>query len=81
MSTRASSLGTLTAMPVEPSDDALLRPADVAEWLLVDQEWVERAVKDDALPVMGYTSEGEPIVAAAEVRAWLRRPDPYGDYT
>jgi hypothetical protein len=25
---------------------------------------------------MGFTSEGEPVVAASELRAWLRRPDP-----
>jgi hypothetical protein len=30
---------------------------------------------------MGYTSTGEPIVAAGEVRAWLRRPDPHADET
>ena len=68
-------------MPVEPEDEALLRPADVAEWLLVDEDWVSRAVAREQLPVMGFTSDGEPIVAAAEVRAWLRRPDPYGDCT
>jgi hypothetical protein len=30
---------------------------------------------------MGYTSAGEPVVLAAEVRAWLRRPDPAADET
>jgi hypothetical protein len=64
-----------------PSDDALLGAADVAAWLEVDEEWLARAVARDALPVMGYTSTGEPVVAAEEVRAWLRRPDPRGDET
>jgi hypothetical protein len=65
----------------EPPDDALLQPAEVAAWLQVDEDWLERAVERDGLPVMGFTSAGEPVVAAAEVRAWLRRPDPYGDTT
>jgi hypothetical protein len=66
---------------IEPSDDALLSAADVAAWLDVDEDWLTRAIADDALPVMGYTSAGEPVVAAGEVRAWLRRPDPHGDET
>ena len=68
-------------MIAEPPDDALLGPADVAAWLQVDDHWLGRAVADDALPVMGWTSTGEPVVAAQEVRAWLRRPDPHGDET
>jgi hypothetical protein len=64
-----------------PSDDALLSAAEVAVWLDVDEGWLARAIADDALPVMGYTSAGEPIVAAGEVRAWLRRPDPHADET
>lgn len=69
------------AMPADPPDDALLSPTEVAAWLDVDADWVARAVEREALPVMGYTSEGAPVVAASEVRAWLRRPDPYGDHT
>jgi hypothetical protein len=65
----------------EPPDDALLRPADVAAWLDVDEQWLARAVAREGLPVMGFTSAGEPVVAASEVRAWLRRPDPRGDET
>jgi len=64
-----------------PPDDALLTPAEVAAWLDVDDGWLERAIADDDLPVMGFTSEGVPVVAAGEVRAWLRRPDPHGDET
>ena len=68
-------------MPTEPADDALLGPADVAAWLDVDEEWLVRTVRAEDLPVMGWTSTGEPVVCAAEVRAWLRRPDPHGDTT
>jgi hypothetical protein len=65
-------------VPDEPPDDALLGPAEVAAWLQVDERWLAEAVARDDLPVMGYTSAGEPIVA---VRAWLRRPDPHADET
>jgi hypothetical protein len=65
----------------DPPDDALLSPAEVAEWLQVETSWLRQAVANDALPVMGYTSAGEPVVLAAEVRAWLRRPDPAADET
>jgi hypothetical protein len=68
-------------VPLEPRDDDLLRPGEVASWLLVDEEWVARAVAREELPVMGFTSDGEPVVAAGEVRAWLRRPDPNADCT
>ena len=68
-------------MTGEPADDDLLRPCDVAPWLHVDEQWLVRAVAGEDLPVMGYTSAGEPVVAACEVRAWLRRPDPHGDET
>jgi hypothetical protein len=65
----------------DPLDDALLGPADVAAWLQVEDTWLAQAIEQDKLPVMGYTSAGEPIVAAYEVRAWLRRPDPAADET
>jgi hypothetical protein len=64
-----------------PPDDALLTPAEVAAWLDVDEDWLERAIAEEALPVMGFTSGGVPVVAACEVRAWLRRPDPHADET
>jgi hypothetical protein len=69
------------AVLYEPPDDALLGPAEVASWLDVDDEWLGRAVARDGLPVMGFTTDGEPVVAVAEVRAWLRRPDPHADET
>jgi hypothetical protein len=65
----------------DPPDDALLSAAEVADWLQVDETWLTQAITRDALPVMGYTSAGEPVVAAAVVRAWLRRPDPLADET
>lgn len=64
-----------------PADHDLLRPSEVARWLHVDETWVARAVAREELPVMGFTETGEPVVAAGEVRAWLRRPDPHGDET
>jgi hypothetical protein len=65
----------------DPPDDALLSAAEVAAWLDVDEAWLANAIAEDALPVMGYTSDGRPVVAAGEVRAWLRRPGPHGDET
>jgi hypothetical protein len=65
----------------DPPDDALLRPSDVAKWLRVDDDWVAQSIEREGLPVMGFTSAGEPILLAEEVRAWLRRPDPHGDET
>jgi hypothetical protein len=65
----------------DPPDDALLGPTDVAAWLQVDATWLVRAIAQDALPVMGYTTAGDPVVAAGEVRKWLRRPDPLADET
>jgi hypothetical protein len=71
----------VSVQPEPPPDDALLGAAEVAAWLDVDPGWLARAIADEALPVMGYTSSGEPVVCAREVRAWLRRPDPHGDET
>ena len=68
-------------MPAHPPDDALLSAAEVADWLDVDEDWLTKAIAEDDLPVMGWTSDGRPVVAAGEVRAWLRRPDPHGDET
>jgi hypothetical protein len=65
----------------DPPDEALLGATDIAAWLNVDEAWLAQAVARDALPVMGYTSAGEPVVSAGEVRAWLRRPDPLADET
>ncbi len=68
-------------MPFEPPDDALLRPAEVAVWLDVGEDWLARAIVREGLPVMGFATNGEPVVVAGELRAWLRRPDPHGDET
>ena len=68
-------------MAIDPADDDLLRPADVAGWLHVDEGWVARAIASEELPVMGFATTGEPVVAAGEVRSWLRRPDPDADST
>jgi hypothetical protein len=66
---------------VDPPDDALLRPAEVAAWLDVDEEWLARAIAREELPVLGFETDGRPIVVAGELRAWLRRPGPHGDET
>jgi hypothetical protein len=71
----------MPAVENDPPDEALLGAADVAAWLKVDESWLAQAVANDRLPVMGYTSAGEPIVSAGEVRSWLRRPDPLADET
>jgi hypothetical protein len=65
----------------QPADDALLGLDEVAAWLEVDTSWVARAIARDALPVLGFATSGEPVIVAAEVRAWLRRPDPQADET
>jgi hypothetical protein len=36
--------------------------------------WVMDAIASEALPVLGYRSDGVPLLAVAEVRTWLRRP-------
>jgi hypothetical protein len=69
------------AVDAGPPDHALLSAAEVADWLQVDPAWLGQAIAREALPVMGWTSTGEPVVSAGEVRAWLRRPDPLGDET
>ncbi len=77
----AAAVGRLCGVGDEPDDDTLLGPAEVAAWLDVEEDWLARSVTRDELPVMGWTSDGRPIVVAGEVRAWLRRPDPHGDHT
>ena len=61
--------------------DSLLTPAAVADWLEVDETWVHRAIEADGLPVLGTRSDGEPLLVASEVRAWLRRPSLTDDET
>jgi hypothetical protein len=48
-------------------------PAAVAAWLDVEPEWIATAITQ-GLPVLGYRSDGVPLVVVGEVRAWLRRP-------
>jgi len=49
----------------------VLEPDAVAEWLVVDVDWVLRAIDRDGLPVLGYRSDGVPLLARDEVLAWL----------
>lgn len=49
----------------------VLEPDAVAEWLVVDVDWVLRAIDRDGMPVLGYRSDGVPLLARDEVLAWL----------
>jgi hypothetical protein len=56
-----------------PASDLVVEPAAVAAWLDVEPEWVAGAIAE-GLPLLGYRSDGVPLVLVGEVRAWLRRP-------
>lgn len=65
----------------QPPAASVLEPRDVAAWLDTDVAWVLRAIAEEGLPVLGYRSDGVPLLAADEVRAWLRRPTRHDDET
>ena len=58
----------------KPPIAEVLEPRAVAAWLDIDPEWVMSAIAHDDLPILGYCSDGVPLMATAEIRAWLRRP-------
>jgi hypothetical protein len=60
---------------------AVLEPQAVAVWLDIDVDWVLRSIAEDGLPVLGYRSDGTPLLATEEVKAWLRRPSVADDET
>jgi hypothetical protein len=64
-----------------PPADSLLEPGAVAAWLDVGFEWVMDAIEHRGLPVLGYRSDGIPLMAAGEIQAWLRRPTLADDET
>jgi hypothetical protein len=64
-----------------PPVAAVLEPDTVAAWLDIDLEWVMRAIAQDGLPVLGYRTDGIPLLATGEVQAWLRRPTLADDET
>lgn len=68
-------------MPADPPDLTILEPPAVAEWLDVDVAWVLRAIQRDGMPVLGFRTDGTPLVCLEEVRVWLRRPSPADDET
>jgi hypothetical protein len=70
----------MTRPPVQPSA-SVLEPADVAIWLDTDVPWVMRAIAEGGLPVLGHRSDGVPLLAPDEVRAWLRRSSRHDDET
>jgi hypothetical protein len=55
------------------ASDLVIEPAAMAVWLDVEPGWVDGAIAE-GLPVLGYRSDGVPLFAVGEVRAWLRRP-------
>jgi hypothetical protein len=59
----------------------VLEPQAVAEWLDTDLAWVMRAIADEGMPVLGYRTDGTPLMATSEVRSWLRRPSAADDET
>lgn len=72
----------MSARPASPPPDvAVLEPGAVAAWLDVDVTWVMDAIEQRGLPVLGYRSDGTPLLEAGEVRAWLRRPSRADDET
>lgn len=64
-----------------PPIASVLEPFDVAVWLDADIPWVMRAIAEEGMPVLGYRTDGVPLLAVEEVRAWLRRPSPHDDET
>lgn len=67
----------MTAPPTAP----VLEPQAVAAWLDTGVEWVMRAIAEEGMPVLGYRTDGVPLLAVDEVRAWLRRPSCADDET
>lgn len=65
----------------QPPVASVLEPNEVAAWLDMDVAWVLRSIAEDGLPVLGYRSDGVPLLATDEVRAWLRRPSVHDDET
>lgn len=65
----------------QPPRASVLEPIDVAIWLDADLPWVMRAIAEDGMPVLGYRSDGVPLLCVDEVRAWLRRPSIHDDET
>jgi hypothetical protein len=68
-------------MPAPDPSASVLEPRDVAKWLDTDFDWVMAAIASDGLPVLGYRSDGTPLLAVDEIRAWLRRPTHADDET
>ncbi len=63
-----------------PSEPRLLSLPEVAEHLQVTHEWLRDAVATDGLPC-AVDAGDDALFDLEAVRAWLRRPDPYGDET
>lgn len=63
--------------------DARAPPAllpEVADHLLVTPEWLRAAVATEGFPC-AFDAGDDALFDLEAVRAWLRRPNPYGDET
>jgi hypothetical protein len=65
----------------QPPEAWVLEPDAVAAWLDTDAQWVMHAIAEAGLPVLGYRTDGTPLMATDEIRAWLRRPQLTDDET
>ena len=65
----------------EPPPEPVLEPDAVVRWLDTDLDWLMRAITTQGLPVLGYRTDGTPLLATEEIRAWLRRPQVGDDET
>lgn len=68
-------------MPSDPDDDDLLDAAEVSLWLDCTAVEIDRCYREEGLPAATVGDDGLLRFRAGEVRAWLRRPDPFGDQT
>ena len=51
-------------MMPEPPPASVLEPDAVVRWLDSDLDWLHRAIALEGLPVLGYRSDGTPLLAA-----------------
>lgn len=68
-------------MPPDPDDDDLLDAARIGAWLDCSGEEIDRCYREEGLPAAMVGDDGLLRFRVGDVRAWLRRPDPFGDQT
>ncbi|MDQ3630511.1 MAG: helix-turn-helix domain-containing protein [Actinomycetota bacterium] len=62
------------------SERRLLSAPELADHLQVTPEWLRAAVAAEGFPC-ALNAGDDALFDLEAVRAWLRRPDPYGDET